>query len=147
LASCEGKEKVFGETDIYLKHIKLCLCVLIKDNTPLSVWQNRASVLLNRVSVSSKRMLTLAKKDLCLHQTEPLFEPKRASVYVWFYYSYSLCGYVSTLLSPLNKIKIWPIDALLEVLGFTTFSIYLVFQFEWHSNLCDIPIWVTFKFE
>ena len=29
-----------------------------------------------------------------------------------------------------NKIEIRPIDALLEVLGFTTFSIYLVFQFE-----------------
>ena len=60
-----------------------------------------------------------------------------------------------------NKIKIRPIDALLEVLGFTTFSIYLVFQFEllsylsdtliwvkiqflWHSNLSDIIVWVTF---
>ena len=29
-----------------------------------------------------------------------------------------------------NKIEIQPIDALLEVSGFTTFSIYLVFQFE-----------------
>ena len=39
-----------------------------------------------------------------------------------------------------NKIKIRPIDALLEVLGITTFSIYLVFLFEWHSNLSDITI-------
>ena len=30
----------------------------------------------------------------------------------------------------LNKIEIRPIDALFEVLEFTTFSIYLVFQFE-----------------
>ena len=30
----------------------------------------------------------------------------------------------------INKIKIRPIDALLEVLGFTTLSIYLVFQFD-----------------
>ena len=29
-----------------------------------------------------------------------------------------------------NKIKIRPIDALFEVLEFTTFLIYLVFQFE-----------------
>ena len=29
-----------------------------------------------------------------------------------------------------NKIEIWSIDALLEVLGFATFSIYLVYQFE-----------------
>ena len=36
-----------------------------------------------------------------------------------------------------NKIEIRPINALLEVWGFTTFSIYLVFQFEWHSY------WVT----
>ena len=50
-----------------------------------------------RVSVSFKQSLTLSKKYLYLHQTEPLFEPNRASVYVWFYYSYSLCGYVSTL--------------------------------------------------
>ena len=61
------------------------------------VWPNRASVLLNRVSVSSKRRPTLGKKDICLHQTEPIFEQNRASVYVWFYYSYSLCSYVSTL--------------------------------------------------
>ena len=53
----------------------------------------------------------------------------------------------------LNKIKIRPIAALLEVLWFTTFSIYLVFQFEWqftfewHSNLRVILIWVTFQFE
>ena len=64
----------------------------------MPVWPNRASVLLNRVSVSSKRRLTLSKKDLYRHQTEPLFEPNRASVYVWFYYLYSLCGYVSTLI-------------------------------------------------
>ena len=31
-----------------------------------------------------------------------------------------------------NKIENLPIDALLEVLGFTIFSIYLVCQFEWH---------------
>ena len=60
-------------------------------------------MLLNRVSVSSKRRLTLAKKDHCLHQTEPLFEPNRASVYVWFYYPYSLCGYVSTLPCQLRR--------------------------------------------
>ena len=64
----------------------------------MSVWPNRASVLLNRVSVSSKWRLTLSKKDLYLYQTEPLFELNRASVYVWVYYSYSLCGYVWTLL-------------------------------------------------
>ena len=45
-----------------------------------------------------------------------------------------------------KKIEIWPIYKLLEVLEFTTFSFYLVFQFEWHSNLGDIPIWVTFQF-
>ena len=38
-----------------------------------------------------------------------------------------------------NKIEIRPIDALLEVLGFTIFSIYLVCQFEWPSYLRDIP--------
>ena len=48
-----------------------------------------------------------------------------------------------------NKIEIRPIDALFEVLGITTISIYLVFQFipfqfEWHSNLSDIQILVTF---
>ena len=42
---------------------------------------NRASVLLKRVSVSSKQSPTLAKKDLCLHQTGPLFQPNRASIY------------------------------------------------------------------
>ena len=46
-----------------------------------------------------------------------------------------------------NKIEIWPMDALLEVLVFTTFSIYLVFLFEWLPYLSDIPIWVTFQFE
>ena len=45
-----------------------------------------------------------------------------------------------------NKIKIRPIDELLEVLGFTTFSIYLVFQFEWHSYLSDTLIWVKSQF-
>lgn len=79
----------------------LSLCTHQKHYT-MSVWPNRASVLLNRVSVCSKQRLTLAKKDLCLYQTGPLFEPNRASVYVWFYYLYSLCGYVSTLfLSPI----------------------------------------------
>ena len=43
--------------------------------------------------------------------------------------------------------QIWPIDALLEVLGCSTLSIYLVFYFEWQSNLSDIPIWVTFQLE
>ena len=45
----------------------------------MSVSTNRASVLLNRVSLSSKRRLTLEKKDirlikqsLCLNQTNPL---------------------------------------------------------------------------
>ena len=39
-----------------------------------------------------------------------------------------------------NKIEIRPIDALFKVLEFTTFSIYLFFQFEYHSNLIEIPI-------
>ena len=39
---------------------------------------------------------------------------------------------------PKNKIEIQPIDALLEVLGFTTFSIYLVI-FR-HSYLSDTLI-------
>ena len=47
----------------------------------------------------------------------------------------------------LNKIEIQPINALFEVLGITTFSIYLVFQFKWYSNLSDIPIGVIFQFE
>ena len=57
-----------------------------------------------------------------------------------------------------NKIEIWPIDALFEVLELTTFSIYFVFNlsevqiwvtfhFEWHPSLSDIPFWVTFHFE
>ena len=46
----------------------------------------------------TKQGLCVAKQSICLHQTEPLFEPNRASVYVWFYYSYSLCSYVSTLI-------------------------------------------------
>ena len=51
-----------------------------------------------------------------------------------------------------NKIKIHPIDALFEVLEFTTFSIYLLFHFsdipiEWYSSSTDISIWVTFQFE
>ena len=52
-----------------------------------------------------------------------------------------------------NKIEIQSIKALFRVLGISTFSIYLVFQFEWHSNLSDIPIWgtytvwVTFQFK
>ena len=45
-----------------------------------------------------------------------------------------------------NKIEIQQIDALLEVLGLSTFLIYLVFQFEWHSYLSDTLIWVTFQF-
>ena len=32
-------------------------------------------MLLNKVSVYSKQRVTPANKDLCLHQTEPLFEP------------------------------------------------------------------------
>ena len=46
-----------------------------------------------------------------------------------------------------NKIEIWPIDALFEVLGITSFLIYLVFQFERYSNLSDIQFWMTFQFE
>ena len=61
----------------------------------MSVSINRASVLLNRVSVSCKGRLTLAKKDIRLHQTEPLFEPNKAFVFVWNHFSCSLC--VSTL--------------------------------------------------
>ena len=38
----------------------------------------------------------------------------------------------------INKIEIRPIDALFEVLGISSFSIYLVFQFERYSNLSDI---------
>ena len=45
-----------------------------------------------------------------------------------------------------NMIEIWPIDALFEVLGFITFSIYVVFKFEWDSNWSDIPFLVTFHF-
>ena len=48
--------------------------------------------------------------------------------------------------STLNKIEIRPIDAPLEVLRFTTFSIYFFFQFEWHSYMSDTLIWVTFQF-
>ena len=51
----------------------------------MSVSTNRASGLLNSVSVSCKLKLTLAKKDIRLHQTEPLFEQKKAFVYVWNY--------------------------------------------------------------
>ena len=56
---------------------------------------------------------------------------------------------VASLQSPPSpkKIKIWPINALLEVLWFTTFSIYLVFPFEWHSYFSDTLIWVIFTFE
>ena len=43
---------------------------------------HNVSVLLKIVYVSSKQRLTLAKKNICLHQTEPLFEPNRASVYI-----------------------------------------------------------------
>ena len=98
MSYCQGKEKVFGETYIFLKHLKtLSSCSHEKQYT-MTVWPNRASVLPNRGSVSSKQRLTLAKKDLCLHQTEPLFEANRASAYVLFYYLYSLCSYVSTLM-------------------------------------------------
>ena len=73
--TCHGKKKVFGEANICLKHLKtLSLCYCQKQCT-MSV---PAPVLLNRVTVSSKQKLTLAKKDLCLYQTEPLFEPNRA---------------------------------------------------------------------
>ena len=63
----------------------------------MSVTTNRASMLLNKVSVSAKWRLTLAKKDIRFHQTEPLFEPNKAFVYVWNHFLYSLCGVISTL--------------------------------------------------
>ena len=67
------------------KHITLFMCSCQKRYTmPLS--PNRASVLLYRVSVSSKQRLTFTKKYICLHQTEPLFEPNRTSAYVWCCY-------------------------------------------------------------
>ena len=53
-----------------------------------------------------------------------------------------------TLLSAENKIEILLIDALLEALGFTNFSIYLVFQFVWHLCLSDTlkVLYIKFSF-
>ena len=110
----------------------------------MSAWPNRAPVLLNRVSLSSKLRLSLAKKGLCLHQTEPLLESNRASVYVWFYYSYSLCGYVSTLGRLNNKqTQEWlilfqhnsfSISDFSEVENVSIFFLYTSGHWKWFKN-------------
>ena len=46
-----------------------------------------------------------------------------------------------------KKIGISPIDVLFDVLGITTFLIYLVFPFEWHKIFSDIQIRMIFQFE
>ena len=80
---------------------------------------NRASVLLNKISVSSKRRVTLAKKDIRLHQTEPRFEPKEGFVYVLNHYLCSLCNVVSTLGWILN---LWVKEVIQKKTGCITVS-------------------------
>ena len=89
------RKVVCGHIYLFESLKTMSLCSHQKQYT-ISVSTNRASVSIIRVSISSKRRLTL-KKTICLHQTEPLFEPNRAFVYDWNHYSYSLCGVVSTL--------------------------------------------------
>ena len=59
----------------------------------------------------------------------------------------TICSWFSFTSKGLKIRSKFDLDALGEVLGNTTFSIYLVFQFEWYTNLSDIPILVTFQFE
>ena len=61
------------------KHIYVF--IFFQRQCTMSVSPNRASVFLNRVPVSSKQSLAITKKDFCLHQTEFLFQPNRASLW------------------------------------------------------------------
>ena len=68
---------------------------------------------------------------ICPRDDDNVYGTFEWSFNVWFvrsffkkkFYRHCIYGRV------LNKIEILPIDVILEVLGFTTFSIYLVFQF------------------